>query len=114
MKEGSIVFARQPLISYTGPLGFVQILETPILNLLGFATLVATNASRMAKAIHPKKCVQFGIRRAQGPDGGFSASSYAFLGGFEGTSNMKASQVNNIPCLGTMSHAFITSFASLD
>ena len=56
-KEGSVVFAREPLITYTGPLGFVQILETPILNLLGFATLVATNASRMAKAIAPKKCV---------------------------------------------------------
>lgn len=81
-REGSIVFAREPLISYTGPLGFVQILETPILNLLGFATLVATNASRMAKAIYPKKCVEFGIRRAQGPDGGLSASTYAVLGGF--------------------------------
>lgn len=114
MTEGSIVFAREPLISYTGPLGFVQILETPILNLLGFATLVATNASRMAKAIYPKKCVEFGIRRAQGPDGGFSASSYAFLGGFEGTSNMKASQIYNLPCMGTMSHAFITSFVSLE
>jgi nicotinate phosphoribosyltransferase len=55
-KEGSIAFAREPLISYTGPLGFVQILETPILNLLGFASLVATNASRMVRAVHPKKC----------------------------------------------------------
>ena len=98
------------MISYTGPLGFVQLLETPILNLLGFASLVATNASRMAKAIHPKKCVEFGIRRAQGPDGGLSASAYAFLGGFEGTSNMKASQIYQMRCLGTMSHAFITSF----
>ena len=113
-KEGSIVFAREPLISYTGPLGFVQILETPVLNLLGFATLVATNASRMSKAIYPKKCVEFGIRRAQGPDGALSASSYAFLGGFDGTSNMKASQIYGMPCLGTMSHAFITSFTTLD
>ena len=57
IREGEIVFAREPLISYTGPLSFVQILETPILNLLGFASLVATNASRMAKAVAPKKCV---------------------------------------------------------
>jgi nicotinate phosphoribosyltransferase len=76
--------------------------------------LVATNASRMSKAIYPKKCVEFGIRRAQGPDGGLSASSYAFLGGFEGTSNMKAAQIYKIPCMGTMSHAFITAFVSLD
>ena len=64
----------------------------------------------MAKAIYPKSCVEFGIRRAQGPDGGLSASAYAFLGGFEGTSNMKASQIYQMRCLGTMSHAFITSF----
>lgn len=87
------MFAREPLISYTGPLSFVQILETPILNLLGFASLVATNASRMVKAVYPKQCVEFGIRRAQGPDGGLSASAYSYLGGFEGTSNMKASQI---------------------
>lgn len=113
-REGSIVFAREPLISYTGPLGFVQILETPILNLLGFSSLVATNASRMARAVAPKKCIEFGIRRAQGPDGGLTASAYAFLGGFAGTSNMKASQIYGIPCYGTMSHAFITSFTSLE
>ncbi len=67
----------------------------------------------MAKAASPKKCVEFGIRRAQGPDGGLTASSYAYLGGFEGTSNMKAAQIYGIPCIGTMSHAFITSFTSL-
>lgn len=57
IKEGSIVFAKQPLISYTGPLGFIQLLETPFLNLIGFASLVATNASRMVKAVSPKQCV---------------------------------------------------------
>jgi nicotinate phosphoribosyltransferase len=57
MKEGEIVFANEPLLSYSGPLGFVQMLETPFLNLLGFATLVATNASRMVKAVNGKKCL---------------------------------------------------------
>lgn len=107
------MFAKEPLISYTGPLAFVQLLETPILNLVGFASLVATNASRMCKAVHPKSCLEFGLRRAQGPNGGLSASAYAYLGGFSGTSNTKAAQLYKIPCIGSMSHAFITSFTSL-
>ncbi len=57
MKEGEIVFANEPILSYTGPLGIVQIFQTPCLNLLGFATLVATNASRMVKAVNGKKCL---------------------------------------------------------
>ena len=56
MKEGEFVFAKEPLITYTGPLAIVQLFETPVLNLLGFASLVATNASRMCKAVEPKKC----------------------------------------------------------
>jgi nicotinate phosphoribosyltransferase len=56
-REGSVVFAKEPLISYSGPLAFVQLLETPILNLVGFASLVTTNASRMVKAVYPKSCL---------------------------------------------------------
>jgi nicotinate phosphoribosyltransferase len=112
-REGSVVFAKEPLITFSGPLSFVQLLETPILNLVGFASLVATNASRMSKAVYPKSCIEFGLRRAQGPNGGLSASIYAYLGGFVGTSNVKASQLYSIPCMGSMSHAFITSFTTL-
>lgn len=68
----------------------------------------------MAKAVYPKSCLEFGLRRAQGPNGGLTASAYAFLGGFTGTSNIKASQIFMIPCIGSMSHAFITSFTDLD
>lgn len=114
MKEGEIVFANEPLVSYTGPLGFVQLLETPCLNLLGFASLVATNASRMVKAVSPKKCLQFGTRRAQGPDGALSAAQYAFMGGFGATSNVYAASKLDINCIGTMSHAYVTSFDSIE
>lgn len=67
----------------------------------------------MVKAVYPKSCVQFGLRRAQGPNGGLTASAFSFLGGFSGTSNIKAAQLFDIPCLGSMSHAFITSFTEL-
>ena len=74
---------------------------------------MATNANRMAKAVHPKGCIEFGLRRAQGPNGGLSASIYSYLGGFIGTSNVRIAEKEGIPCYGTMSHAFITSFANL-
>lgn len=92
----------------------MQILETPILNMVGFASLVATNANRMARAVHPKACIEFGLRRAQGPDGGMSASVYSYLGGFSGTSNVRIAEKEAVPCYGTMSHAFITSFGGLE
>lgn len=113
-KEGEIVFASEPIMTLTGPLALCQLLETPILNLIGFATLVATNASRMATAANGKDCVEFGIRRAQGPDGGLTASEYAYLGGFVGTSNVECGRLHKIPTVGTMSHAYITSFVTID
>jgi nicotinate phosphoribosyltransferase len=108
------VFASEPIMTITGPLALCQILETPVLNLIGFATLVATNASRMVIAANGKSCVEFGIRRAQGPDGGLTASEYAYLGGFVGTSNVECGRLYGIPTIGTMSHAYITSFSGLE
>ena len=114
MKEGELVFAKEPIITYSGPISIVQLFETPILNLVGFASLVATNASRMVKAVEPKECMEFGIRRAQGPDGALSASEYSYLGGFKKTSNLTAGIKLGIPCVGTMSHAYVTSFSSIE
>ncbi|KAL7438147.1 hypothetical protein ACHAXH_008404 [Discostella pseudostelligera] len=184
LKEGSMAFPRVPLITITAPLGIGNLIETTLLTLVNYPSLVATNACRMVVAARgqfweetaganppraysppsklnrgggggiggrgggtssggvlgdslyfsktPRKsiqlaeggpldfsrkkprCVEFGLRRAQGPDGGFSASKYSHIGGFHATSNLLAGKILNLPIAGTHAHSFVQSFTSLD
>ncbi|KAI3665704.1 hypothetical protein L6452_44334 [Arctium lappa] len=113
--EGSVVFPKVPLMRVEGPVAVVQLLETPYVNLINYASLVTTNAARHRfVAGKSKVLLEFGLRRAQGPDGGIGASKYCYMGGFDATSNCAAGKLFGIPLRGTHSHAFVSSFMGTD
>lgn len=107
--EGELVFPREPLVRVTGPIMQCQLLETAILNCVGFQTLIATKAARIC-SVAKGPVAEFGLRRAQGPDGGNSASRAAYIGGCASTSNVLAGQLYDIPVSGTHAHSWVLAF----
>ena len=110
--EGTVVFPHEPLLTVEGTLAESQLVETALLNIINFQTLIATKASRVVRAAAPAKVVEFGARRAQGPDGAMSATRAAAVGGVLTTSNLAAGKAFGIPTTGTQAHSWVMSFPS--
>ncbi|HYE19625.1 MAG TPA: nicotinate phosphoribosyltransferase [Tepidisphaeraceae bacterium] len=108
--EGTVVFPHEPLVRVSGPMLQAQIVETALLNMVNFQTLVATKAARVCLAARGEHVVEFGLRRAQGIDGGLAASRAAYVGGAHGTSNVLAGRLFGVPVAGTHAHSWVMSF----
>lgn len=108
--EGAVVFPGEPVFKVTGPIVDCQLVESAILNTLNFQSLVATKAARVCLAAKGDPVIEFGLRRAQGPDGALSASRAAYIGGCVATSNTLASRLFGIPAAGTHAHSWVVAF----
>lgn len=108
--EGTVVFPREPLLKVIAPVMEAQLVETTILNLLNHQSLIATKASRVVYAAKGDGIMEFGLRRAQGPDAGLYGARAAMIGGCIGTSNVLTGQMFQVPVKGTHAHSWIMSF----
>lgn len=112
MDEGTVIFPQEPLLRIHANLIEAQIVEGLILNIINFQSLIATKTARVWIASKKAPIMEFGLRRAQGPDGAMSATRAAYIGGSSGTSNTLAGKLYGIPVMGTMAHSWIMSFPS--
>ena len=108
--EGTVVFPREPLIKVVAPIMEAQLIETSILNIVNHQSLIATKAARVVYAAEGDGIMEFGLRRAQGPDAGLYGARAAMIGGCIGTSNVLAGQLFDVPVKGTHAHSWIMSF----
>jgi len=108
--EGTVVFPHEPLIRVVAPLPEAQLIESTLLNIMNFQTLIATKGARVHWAANGDPVVDFGLRRAHGPDGALMASRAAYIGGVDSTSNVLAGRLYGIPVRGTHAHSWVESF----
>ncbi len=108
--EGTIIFPKEPLLKIIAPIMEAQLVETAILNIINHQSLIATKTSRVVFAADGDGVMEFGLRRAQGPDAGLYGARAAMIGGCVGTSNVLAGQLFDVPVLGTHAHSWIMSF----
>jgi nicotinate phosphoribosyltransferase len=107
MPEGTVFFPNEPILQVVAPLPEAQLVETRLINLLNFPTAVASKAARSVLAAPDKLLVEFGLRRAQGAEAALMAARASYIGGFQGTSNVLAGRLFQIPLYGTMAHSFV-------
>ncbi len=111
MPEGTVAFGEEPLLRVTAPIIEAQIVETFLLSTLTFETLIASKAARIVAAAQGRPVVEFGSRRAHGPDAGVLAARAAYIGGCSGTSNVEAGRRFGVPVFGTLAHSFVMAYA---
>ncbi len=108
--EGEVVFPREPMVRIMGPVIDCQLIETALLNLVNFQTLVATKTARVVRSAEGHPVSDFGLRRAQGPDGGLAVARASYIAGASSTSNVLAGKIYGIPVFGTHAHSWVMAF----
>ncbi|NLG24232.1 MAG: nicotinate phosphoribosyltransferase, partial [Clostridiales bacterium] len=108
--EGTVVFPGEPLVRVTAPIFEAQLIETALLNIINHQTLIATKTSRVVQAAQGGSILEFGLRRAQGPDAGLYGARASVIAGADATSNVLAGQMFGIPVRGTHAHSWVMSF----